>query len=48
MVEYLISLHYYTYSIDKVIEYIGNSYDKVVRIVKALESCSNFKDKIVG
>jgi hypothetical protein len=46
--EYLISLHYYTYSIDKVMEYIGNSYDKVVRVVKALESCSNFKDKIVG
>ncbi len=38
--EYLISLHYYTDSIDKVVEYIRDSYDKVVRIVKTVESCS--------
>ncbi len=37
--EYLISLHYYTSSIDEVIKHIECSYDRVMSIVKALEAC---------
>ncbi len=36
--EYLVSLHYYTSSIEEVIKYIECSYDRVMSIVKALEA----------